>query len=273
MRKIKILLTSPAGYADRLIKAFKNTDKDMCFYPVSKPFIRTDIHIESDTFTTFIQHLDDYDYIAFSSRKSIEAFAQGLQQKNIILPTQLGLCAIGKDNELLQERLHVNPTFISEEPSPMGIVHHLQHLPVKGKRIAVLAPEVIGMEEPPIVPDFIHALGEIGMQPVRITAYHTSAAPVQELHAIAEQIEQKEYDAIVFTSGAEIKVFQQLAPLRIEDFTRKLTIICYGPYTASCAAQYGVKVDFTSPAFGSFQELVGQIHNFYQSKERTNISI
>ena len=263
MRKIRILLTSPAGYAGRLIKAFEELDGGTLFHPVSMPLIHTDVNIESDGFMSFINHLDDYDYIAFSSRKSIEAFALGLRQAGVTLPSRAGLCAIGMDNELLRGLLHAEPAFISAEPSPMGIVNHLHNLPVSGKRIAVLAPRVIGMEEPPIVPDFIHGLEQIGMLPERITAYETGAASESEQHVVARQIEQNEYDAVVFTSGTEIKVFRQMAESHTGVVTENLKVICYGPYTARCAAEYGVKVDFTSPSFGSFQEFVAEICNFY----------
>ena len=264
---IHLLLTSPEGYARRLMKALADSPGTDRFRGVSRPMIQTDIHITSPDFRAFMHHLADFDYVAFSSRKAIEAFATALHEEQLTLPEGLQLCAIGKDNEMLREALHVEPAFVAEEPSPMGIVRHLETLSSAGLRIAVLAPEVIGMEEPPIVPDFVRGLAGIGMQPVRINAYRTQAASAEVLQDTARQIQQGAYDAVVFTSGTEIKVFLQMLPqgMDLSDFMQHLTVICYGPYTARCAAQYGLPVDFTSPAFGSFEELVGQIAKYYSA--------
>ena len=262
---IHLLLTSPAGYARRLERAFAERDFADTYQLVSTPMIRTDIDVASDAFRNFVHHLKDYDYIAFCSRKAIEALAAGLLQEQVSLPETLQLCAIGKDNEMVREALHVDPAFIAEEPSPWGIVRHLEGCPVAGKRIAVLAPQVVGLEEPPIVPDFVDGLRQTGMQPVRITAYRTEAAAPAVLQETARQILCDTYDAVVFTSGTEIKVFLQMVPqgMAFTDFLQHIRVICYGPYTARCARRYGVPVDFTSPAFGSFQELVGQLHAYY----------
>ena len=264
---VNLLITSPEGYAQRLVRAFEAPCAMSHFQLVSRPMIQTLTAIDTPLCHDFFLHLDDYDYVVFSSRKAIEAFALGLEKTGIQVPGSLRLCAIGKDNELLQERLHLQPDFISEEPSPMGIVRHLEQLPeTNGKRIAVLAPEVVGMEEPRIVPDFIRGLENIGMVVSRINVYQTKAASAALLAQIAEELLRGTYDAVVFTSGTEIKVFQRLVSegMVTADLWKRLTVICYGPYTAQCAAQYGVSVDFTSSSFGSFQGLAEQIRIFYK---------
>ena len=272
---MNLLLTSPKGYSERLIKAFEELKENRFFHPVAVPMIQTEIYIESADFIYFMHHLDQYDYIAFSSRKSIEAFALALQKEQVSLPDQTQLCAIGKDNECILDNLNKQPAFISTEPSPMGIVKHLQHLPeTRGKKIAVLAPEVVGMKEPHIVPDFIEGLQHIGMEVERITAYRTKAVSKEILSETYQKIVDQDYAAVIFTSGTEIKVFLQMVPegVSIEEFTRHLTIICYGPYTASCAEAYGMKVSFTSKRFGSFQELVEQIHSYYRGIQYPEIT-
>ena len=263
-----ILITSPEGYADRLTKAFEECSQMAHFHPISIPMIHTNVYTLSDDFQNLMKQLNEYDYLAFSSRKAIEAFAIGLKETGAILPTSIQMCAIGKDNEFLKESLHVEPAFISSEPSPRGIVKHLQGIAeTKGRRIAVLTPQVIGMEEPSIVPNFITGLEEIGMHPVRITAYQTKAASKETIKETSKKILNNEFDAVIFTSGTEIKVFLELIPenMSVDTFLQDLTVICYGPYTASCAKKYGVKVNFTSQAFGSFQELVEQISFYYNN--------
>ena len=264
--KRNILLTSPKGYAARLGKAFEESLQMTDFHAISVPMIQTDIYTESDDFQHLIHHLNEFDYLAFCSRKAIETFAVGLKDSGLELPSSLQLCAIGKDNELINELLHTSPAFISVEPSPQGIVNQLERISEAiGKRIAVLAPQVIGMAEPSIVPDFISRLENIGMHPVRITTYQTKPAAIETLKATSKKILDQKFEAVIFTSGTEIKVFLQMVPegMSVDTFVKDITIICYGPYTASCANQYGLKVDFTSKAFGSFQELIKQLALYY----------
>lgn len=268
---INILVTSPKGYAARLVKAFEESAQNAIFHPVSVPMIHTEVYTDSDDFQYLMRHLNEFDYLAFCSRKAIEAFTIGLNETGTSLPTSIKLCAIGKDNEFLVESLHTEPAFISTEPSPRGIINHLKGITESvGKRIGVLAPQVIGMEEPTIVPDFINGLKDIGMNPTRITAYQTKAADTALLEETIQQILTHQFDAVIFTSGTEIKVFLQMVPagMSAAEFVKGLSILCYGPYTASCAISYGLKVDFTSKAFGSFQELVQQLSSYYDKKQR-----
>ena len=257
----RLLITSPQGYAERLLKAFGSGNRDGEFEVTSIPMIQTVIHT-SEEFVRFISKLTDYDYVAFSSRKAIEALAAYVEAQGIELTSQVKWCAIGKDNEALSTLLHVEPAFIAEEPSPMGIVHELAAIDgIAGRRIAVLAPKVVGMEEPHIVPDFIACLERIGMQVDRITAYHTLAASSHDLQHARCMMEQGQIDAIVFTSGTEIQMLLRTLPQGMDanTFLKDINIICYGPYTASCAQKLGLKVDFTSPRFGSFQQLVEEM--------------
>ena len=110
---VRLLLTAPADYSSRLLKAFEETGGGK-FDSISRPMIHTDIDLDSFEFKSFLQRLPDFDYVAFSSRKAIEAFAAGLSREHLSLPETLRLCAIGKDNELIGELLHVPPAFVAE---------------------------------------------------------------------------------------------------------------------------------------------------------------
>ena len=221
-----LLITSPAGYARRFLNAYAELGDQVQCKPVSVPMIETDIYTESADFKAFIQSLEKYDYVAFSSRKAIEAFATYIEQYHLTLPSHLNYCAIGKDNELLEIGLHVRPAFISREPSPKGIVSELALIEnISNKSIAVLAPQVIGMEEPNIVPDFIEGLLQIGMEVTRVTAYQTKAVSTEVLAATREKIQSGEISGVVFTSGTEIKVFLRMLPqdTSVNEFLKEIT--------------------------------------------------
>ena len=263
-------------------------------HPESVPMVETELYLEAPEFKRLMAHLEDWDYIAFASQRAIEAFAIALEERAMAQEAQASVygvsasevvrswrmnerirnirfCAIGQDNDRMLQRLGIQPAFIAEEPSPIGIVHHLQHQPeVKGKRIAVLAPEVIGLGEPDIVSHFLETLSVIGMKAERITAYRTRVCSEERRTETQRKLMDGYYDGVLFTSGTEIQVFLKMVPegMSTEVFLEGTQVLCYGPYTANVAEKLGVAVDFTSTRYGSFQELVKELEGYLPGEEK-----
>jgi uroporphyrinogen-III synthase len=202
-----------------------------------------------------------YDYVAFTSRAGVEALMASImrllqqkQQTAAATPAAAGealrssgalVCALGVDGDLLKEtygvECDVNPY---EDASTMGLVRALKRRldleeeeqarsrrprrprrPRNPPRPRVLCPVprvLHGLVEPPVVPRFLSALEEIGVEPVRVDAYATVPglwAPPAEgaedgrearrraagLAAAAERValENGDVAAVVFSSTAE----------------------------------------------------------------------
>ncbi|MCR5077732.1 MAG: uroporphyrinogen-III synthase [Prevotella sp.] len=258
--KIRVLITAPEGYALRLAKALKTVRRldgaRLC--PVGIPMIATWTDTESEEFAQFVSSLSGFDYIVFTSRRAIAAVSE-VMAAGKVLREQLrgGCCAIGKDNDFLRSELHVEPCFMAEEPSPVGIVRELEHREdIRGKRIAVLGPRVENLTEPDTVPDFLHALAEAGMEVTFVPAYVTGGVGEKELLRAADVLrERSQLTYVAFTSGAEAQVFHRLSALMpdYEQVMRSVSVVCFGPYTAKCCRKEGLRVDFVSKDFSSFQ--------------------
>ncbi len=257
----KVLFTTPEGYAQRLQDALD----EVGVTPVSLPLIETIIQENNPGLEAFITNPKDIDWIAFSSRKAIEAFAQ--HKERLKVPNEvfknIKFCAIGKDAEYMRSLLGIRPNIIPKEPSPAGIVEALKSLPdISGKRIIVLAPEVEGIKEPNVVPDFIDQLSNLGMEVQGIHVYTTRPTVISKKKEWLDAILNGEYDVIAFTSTAEVEAFLLLTAGHQIPLSQ--TFACFGPYTASNARNMGLKIEIIASDFSSFKgfakEIVETIH-------------
>ena len=262
-KTVKVLIPSPAAYASRLEKALVEvSDSAVNFKPVCLPMITTTTAIDTEEFNTFFAQLADYDYVAFCSRRAIDAYASKLSQQGLTAPSSVGHIAIGSDNDWLTSRLGIQPAFLAKESSPMGIVRVLRQMPgISGKRIAVLAPKVVGMPEPDVVPTFVDSLKAIGMRTDRIHAYTTTAADEATRRSLLELLEKKAVDCIAFTSGTEATVIRSI--IANEGLLEDVQVVCFGPYTAAHVKGQGMEVSFVSPEFHSFQAFARHLHQFF----------
>lgn len=258
MESIKLLVTTPQGYAERFEKAMQqaNGKTKTAIEVLYIPAIGHELSPQQIDMQRLIENLECYDYLLLSSRKAIDALWESLKQAKRGLPKQVQMCAVGADISYMRERLHTEPAFIPPEPSPMGIVRWLsENGRCKGKRIGVLAPEVIGMEEPPTVPQVLAELQKIGLITDRISAYTTYSCLDSTIKLVLTEIENGRINGIVFTSGGEVQSLMD-AILHVQPrfkFPDNFTVACLGPYTAGCASKLGLTVHLIGDRFDSFE--------------------
>jgi len=255
-QQIHVLITSPKGYSERFTKVFEHSS----LHPVAIPMIETIIPERVEDLDNLISNIYSYEYIAFSSRKAIQAFADRLDKNTDI--SGIKFCAIGKDTEYMYDRLGNVNSLESNEPSPMGIARKLaEDENIKGKTIAVLVPLVQQIPEPDVVPDFLAELEKIEMNVTRINAYTTQPAQRAEIQRAVNLIASKEIKCIAFTSSAEIEILLQ----NIEDksILDNVAIACFGPYTAAFAKKKGLNVSLVAKDFSSFSGFLKAIENHF----------
>ncbi len=255
----KIFFGTPAGYAERLSDAISEAGGTA----VSVPLIETVIPAENPGVDSLLMHIADYDYIAFSSRKAIEAFYEagaGDIEKEML--EGITFCAIGKDAELL-EHYGVCAEIVPDESSPQGIVDALAVIDgIAGRSVAVIVPEVRGISEPNVVPGFISGLKNIGMKVSRINAYRTGLAEIEGKDELVSDIISGRYDIIAFTSTAEIEAF--LLTMESSTLPHGQVIACFGPYTAANAGDMGLDVDIIADDYSSFSGFVRALEDYYK---------
>ena len=255
-----ILITSPRNYAGILVKYLVERGAK----PVWMPTIEIEPMKDYQSLDNAITDLSSYDWVGFSSRNGIEAFFNRLNVLNIS-PNQAfrktKTCAIGADSEALESR-GITPDLIPEEASTDGIVEEMKRRNIKSGRILLPVPEVIGMKEPRIVPEFVAGLKRIGMDVERIPAYTT--APVKNGYdAEKKMLVNGEIDVVTFTSSAEVD--SMLSILGTEKEILNRTIACVGPYTGTTAKNMGLDVKIMPKQnFSSFHCLIEEMERYFR---------
>lgn len=255
----RILVTAPRNYASRLSEQIINKGG----LPLLMPTIETCLLENYSELDTALRRIDEFDWIAFTSRNGIDAF---FHRMNVLsIPTSrvknCKLCAIGKDSERLLcfcGRIDLIPT----EPSPEGIVSELSKLPgIHEETVLVPVPEVVGVAEPDVVPKFISNLNQLGMEVTHVPAYTTRCLDKSIYGVELNLIRQGMIDAIAFSSTAEVESFLKMVNSK-SDYDH-CVVACFGPYTAANAQKLGINVSIVSKDYSSFEGFAEAIAAFF----------
>lgn len=263
----KILVTAPAHYAPRFADILTESGAK----PVMLPSIETVFNPDTKPIDNILENPEKYDWVVLPSRKAIESFFRRAEDKNTApeVLNSLKFLAIGKDIDFLRSEYNTEVSFIPEEPSPKGITQAFSEMEnIQNQSVAVIAPKVVGLEEPDVIPDFISGLKKIEMKPIKIEGYITQPADSAKYSKELSFIREKKLDVIAFTSTGEIEALIKM--LGDVKWLNQNTVACFGPYTAANARKLGVKVDFTGREFHSFEDYVKGITQYLKAQQNKN---
>jgi uroporphyrinogen-III synthase len=230
-------------------------------HPVPVPTITVRPH-DPDRLRPFLLPgaLDPFAAVAFTSRSGISAFADALPASShhpisdaaSALP--FTVAALGSDADLLDEAFLSRlcgdagrvAVVVPDVPTPAAIVEALG--PGSGRRVLCPVPDVVGLREPPVVPDFLAGLKAAGWVAVRAPAYATCWAGPGCAEALVAA-DAAALDALVFTSTAEVEGLLKGLDAAGWSWTRLrarwpgMVVAAHGPVTADGARRLGVEVD------------------------------
>ncbi|MEH2224311.1 uroporphyrinogen-III synthase [Nostoc sp.] len=255
----RILVTAPRNYAYRLSEQIIKQGG----LPVFMPTIETCYLSNYTQLDAALAHIDEFDWILFTSRNGITAFFHRINDLNIpiSLVQKCHLCALGKDAESLLSfsgKVDLIPT----ESSPAGIVAELAKIPqIHEKKVLIPAPEVVGLPEPDVVPNLITDLQQLGIEVTRVPTYITQGLDKtiygMELNLMREGI----IDVIAFSSTAEVESF--LTMVNSQSDYEHCVIACFGPYTTANAQKLGMNVSIVARDYSSFEGFSEAITAFF----------
>ncbi|MBE9042564.1 uroporphyrinogen-III synthase [Oscillatoriales cyanobacterium LEGE 11467] len=262
----RILITAPRTYASRLAQQIV----DIGGLPILMPTIETCWLEDYTDLDRALQQLDRFNWIAFTSRNGIDAVAERLDRLGLS-PSALTNCrsiAIGRDASRLTE-LGIRADMVPTEPSPHGIAMELSGVAdIASQSILVPVPQVVDLREPNIVPNFIAALENLGMNVTRVPAYTTRRSLPNRYEIELNLVCQGQIDAIAFSSSAEIESF-----IRTIDSPHDYAgcaIACFGPYTAANAKRLGMQVAIVSEDYSSFAGFARSMAEFFAPSDGRN---
>ncbi|MEH2233064.1 MAG: uroporphyrinogen-III synthase [Nostoc sp.] len=255
----RILVTAPRNYAYRLSEQIIKKGG----LPILMPTIETCYLSNYTQLDAALAHINEFDWILFTSRNGITAFFQRINDLNIpiFVVKKCHLCALGKDAESLLSfsgKVDLIPT----ESSPAGIVAELAKIPqIHEKKVLIPAPEVVGLPEPDVVPNLITDLQQLGIEVTRVPTYITQGLDKtiygMELNLMREGI----IDVIAFSSTAEVESF--LTMVNSQSDYEHCVIACFGPYTTANAQKLGMNVSIVARNYSSFEGFSEAIAAFF----------
>jgi len=254
----RILFCTPRNYAARLSRLLVLRGAR----PVWMPTIIIEPMQDYSEFDAAIRNLSSYRWLAFTSRNGIEAFFDRLSaiglDAGILKHTKLA--ALGNDGKALEER-GLKVDCLPAVATTRGIVEELQRRGENNGRILVPVPDVRGMDEPSVIPDFVGWLREAGMDVHRVPAYVTMRV-AEGLAAEKRMILDGEVDLIAFTSVGEIESLLYVLGER-QDVLENYPMAFYGPMTAGGARQRGLRVDIVAGNSSAFEYYIEAMEKYF----------
>ena len=255
----RILFCAPRNYAQKLARLLVRHGA----LPVWMPTIVIEPMKDYSEFDKSIRNLSGYDWISFTSRNGIEAFVNRLDVLglNSSILSDIQVSALGNDGKALQEQ-GVKVDLLPPAASTRGVIEELQRRGETNRSILLPVPEVYGMEEPSVIPDYVEGLKGIGMKPHRVPAYATHRVTDGLEHEL-QMILAGSVDLIAFSSVGEIDGLLHLLGDR-SDVLADRTVACYGPVTANGAKQRNLRVDFVAENYSVFEGYIDAMEKYYR---------
>lgn len=236
----RIIVTRARQQASDLSRRIKELGGEPLEYPAIK-IVSPDSYEKIDA---AINDLRSYQWLIFTSINGVELFFQRLfsHGKDIRELKDIGLCAIGpKTREgLMAKGLKVD--VVPEEYRAEAVVNELKARTGKGDN--VLIPRAQVARE--ILPE---SLREMGLK-VDVAPVYKTVKEENKISGLKEILENKEVDAITFTSSSTVKNFAML--LGNGDHERLLNdvfVACIGPITTETCESMNIKVDVVAKEY------------------------
>lgn len=254
----RVLFTSPRHYAGNLVKCLVERGARPVWMPTIAIYPLDDYR----EFDEAIKKLDDYAWIALTSLMGTQAFVNRLNDLKIAseMVKKTKIAVFGPDASPL-EQLGIKPELVPGVNYPSVMLQEMTKIGPRGGRVLVPVPEVHGVTEPFVIPEFIAELKRAGMVPQRVPAYLTIAS-IEGNDIPLTSLLKSDIDITVITSSAEIySLIDQLdgdkAPIN------RTTVAFMGEYTARTGREMGLNVDVLPHEF-SMPGLVTAIEDHFR---------
>lgn len=256
----RVLFCTPRNYARKLAGLLVQHGA----LPIWMPTIVIEPMADYSELDDAIRNLSDYDWISFTSRNGIEAFFSRLEALGLDagILADVKVSALGNDGCALEQQ-GVTVDLLPPAASTFGVVEELEKRGETGGRILLPVPEVVGMDEPSVIPDYVDLLTGIGMRPHRVPAYATCRL-AEGLETELQLLLIDRVGLVAFTSVGEIDGLLYLLG-EDRDILADRTIACYGPVTANGADQRDLRVDIVAADYSAFEGYIDAMEDYFRS--------
>lgn len=259
-----ILVTAPSNYAYRFANVIEEAGGKAILFPT----IQTIINPNTKAIDSIWKQAESIDWLVLPSRKAMDAFFDRIDSTSLNSISKLRFCAIGNDINYLKEKYNTIAAIEPKESGPNGIVEELgKQANIQGQNIVVIAPLVIGVEEPNVIPNFIRDLKRLKANVTKAEGYITQLSDSLDYLNEIELLKNGKIDIIAFTSTAEIEALIKLTSLELID---KQIVACFGPYTGNNAKEFGLNPEYIGQKYSSFEDFVSGITEYLLNQKKND---
>ena len=168
----KILFTSPRHYAGNLASLLVERGAR----PIWMPTIAIYPVDDYTEFDRALIHLDEYAWVGITSIMGSQAFVNRIKALGLdAAAAKKAKIAAFRQDSIPLSQLGIEADLIPAVNYPSTMIEEIEQLGPRGGKVLVPVPEVHGVAEPFVIPEFISELERIGMVPQRIAVYATHA--------------------------------------------------------------------------------------------------
>jgi len=182
-----------------------------------------------------VRRLERFDWLVFSSATGVKFFLDRLDAASPALrPRAARIAAVGPGTAASLERAGLTPALVARQSHAEGLAEALRQELAPGERVLWVRPE----KARTVLVDALEALGAI-VEPV--VFYRTVPAPGTP--AIATEVGQDRFEAVVFTSPSTFRMLLEALPEprdRVFEALSRAALIAIGPITAAALEQAGL---------------------------------
>lgn len=259
-----ILVTAPSNYAYRFANVIEEAGGKAILFPT----IQTIINPNTKAIDSIWKQAESIDWLVLPSRKAMDAFFDRIDSTSLNSISKLRFCAIGNDINYLKEKYNTIAAIEPKESGPNGIVEELgKQANIQGQNIVVIAPLVIGVEEPNVIPNFIRDLKSLKANVTKAEGYITQLSDSLSYLNEIVLLKNGKIDIIAFTSTAEIEALIKLTSLELID---KQIVACFGPYTGNNAKEFGLNPEYIGQKYSSFEDFVSGITEYLLNQKKND---
>jgi len=186
-----------------------------------------------------ISHLQDYQWVLFTSVNGVEATWERLRELKLdsrhFASAKIG--AIGPATASALQSQGLTPDFMPAQHTSEAVAHGLGEMGISGQRIL--------MPRADIAPkDLYHRLVELGATPHEVAAYRVVPDP-DAMPRAREILSDGNIDVVAFTSSSTVRNLMSAID-GDSSLLAKTVIACIGPMTAATANELGLKPDIVA---------------------------
>jgi len=182
-----------------------------------------------------INHLNEYDWLAFTSANGVQAFFQRMHEMQMDSRSLAGLTigAIGPMTARALNAYGLTADYVPAVHTGEGFLKDLKKMAIKGKRFLLPRADIADDE-------ITKGLMKLGIRVDEVAVYHT-VRPRRNMARLKDLLQPGNLDVITFTSSSTVtNLLAGLSNKEIRQITTK--IACIGPKTAETAQRAGLRV-------------------------------